>query len=253
MHNDREVSVYLDRTTAALWDAKDLQLEIAAMNALQQAGLYAGVLVSMESKNKLVTQLTESLAATAPDFTLFMASQGRTNVTYPINTNVITVANYEEDDEEEEDSAEKSSIPEAELTAYMANGTKTSMGLFPDYYYHTNPIVVASEIASLLDKTGGPDFLLLVPEDYACFENPVDGGDAMVKLCEELSYLDVAGPTVKSRLVVGACSEEQVDECLKVGVNKLILPHDDDDTEAFRLHLDWIRAIVEKQGKKIVA
>ncbi|KAL7510850.1 hypothetical protein ACHAXN_007756 [Cyclotella atomus] len=98
-------------------------------------------------------------------------------------------------------------------------GNRTSIGIFDEDCYSQDPIMVASEIANIIDTTGACSYALLSPDDS------VDPDD-LRSLCEELSYLDVPGPTVKSRLLVKAINEEQVEECLNMGINKFLLTDD---------------------------
>ena len=91
----------------------------------------------------------------------------------------------------------------------MSELQRTSIGLFAPKYFtgEVDPVLTASATANLMDNTGGGEFILLTPrvseKDDSC-------GDAMVQLCEELSYLDVEGPTIKSRLIVSAMDDDQV-------------------------------------------
>ena len=80
--------------------------------------------------------------------------------------------------------------------------------------------------------------MIVSPDD-----NSVDPDD-LRSLCEELSYLDVPGPTVKSRLVVKTMNEEQVEECLQMGISKFLLPDDGGDS------LDMIKNTVDSAGKE---
>ena len=66
----------------------------------------------------------------------------------------------------------------------------------------------------------------------------------MIQLCEELSYLDVEGATIKSRLLVSAMTDDQLEECLMMGISKYIVA---DETG-----LDMLRSIVEEQGKQLI-
>lgn len=96
---------------------------------------------------------------------------------------------------------------------------------------------MASGVAQLLDDTGGGKYLCVAGDD----------SDDIVELCEELSYLDVAGPTMKSRIIVDLPSkmeeealEEAVEEWLLMGINKFILEQE---------RLDWFGGAVRDQGK----
>ena len=119
---------------------------------------------------------------------------------------------------------------------------RTSIGLFDAAIYNEqDPVLVANGVASLIDDTGGGSYVLLCPND----DVDVDDEDDIVALCEEMSYLDVAGPTMKSRLVVSAVSDDQVEECLGIGVSKYVVG----DASA----LDRLQAVVEEQGKQLVS
>jgi hypothetical protein len=93
--------------------------------------------------------------------------------------------------------------------------------------------------------------------------------DDIVQLCEELAYLDVTGPTMKSRLIVdlthitgcmltndGSSSnysnsssggveeaEELVEECMRMGVNKMCVDE---------AHVEWLMEMVKERGKTCV-
>lgn len=117
--------------------------------------------------------------------------------------------------------------------------SRTSIGIFDEVCYRQDPILVAAEIANIIDTTGACHYVLLSPDDS------VDPDD-MRSLCEELSYLDVPGPTVKSRLLVNAMDEEQIEECLNMGINKFLLT-DDDGTR-----LRMLENVVGMVGKEFV-
>lgn len=120
---------------------------------------------------------------------------------------------------------------------------QTSIGLFAKKYFsgEVDPVLTASATASLMDNTGGGDYILLSPE---VFDSDDSCADAMVQLCEELSYLDVEGATIKSRLLVSAMTDDQLEECLMMGISKYIVA---DETG-----LDMLRSIVEEQGKQLI-
>ncbi|CAB9496494.1 expressed unknown protein [Seminavis robusta] len=100
-------------------------------------------------------------------------------------------------------------------------------------------MIMASGVAQTLDDTGGGDYVFVVGERGK-------HGNDILELCEELSYLDVPGPTMKSRLVVDISNntneecEEAVEECLLLGVNKFAIDED---------RLNWLGHFVQAQGK----
>ena len=154
-----------------------------------------------------------------------------------------------------DNSADSSSISENILASTSQHGTATSIGIFnPKYYTDEDPISVASQVATLIDATaeqgGSISKILLAPTPTV-----LDDADDMVRLCEELTYLDVPGPTIKSRLIVSSASlgddvDELIEECMNMGISKFILNHDAagnvNDT------LGMIRDVVEEQGKELV-
>lgn len=116
-------------------------------------------------------------------------------------------------------------------------GGRTSIGIFDAECYNKDPILVAAEIANIIDTTGGCSHVVLSPDDWV---EP----DDLRSLCEELSYLDVSGPTVKSRLVVQALNEEQTEECLNMGINKFLLADDEGES------LDMLTNMVSSADKE---
>ena len=123
----------------------------------------------------------------------------------------------------------------------IANGIKTSLWLRIDDDSLYNPIQLASQVATLIDSTGGLHILWVSP----CDNGESNQGEVVVKLCEELSYLDVSGPTIKSRLAVdlrNSDSESIAEECMSMGVNKFLI-----EKEQF----NGIRDLIEENGKEI--
>ena len=125
----------------------------------------------------------------------------------------------------------------------MSTAGQNSIGLFAPKYFtgEVDPVLTASATASLMDATGGGDLLLLSPKlseiDESC-------SDTMVQLCEELSYLDVEGPTIKSRLIVSAMGDDQVEECLMMGISKYFVGDE--------MGLNMLQTVAEEQGKQLI-
>ena len=148
---------------------------------------------------------------------------------------------------------------EREVTSFnslFANGNRTSIGIFhPKYYTDMDPISLASDVANLIDKTaneGSPGSISYIVLDPTTVQHSADTesygstilDDELVRVCEELSYLDVTGPAIKSRLVVPAHSQDHVEECLGIGISKYIV----DDAES----LEMLGGVVEEAGKELV-
>lgn len=126
---------------------------------------------------------------------------------------------------------------ESNIKEHVLEGTSTTISL--QHIINNNdeisPIALANKIATLLDNTGGGDYIWTA--------NTKDADD-MIQICEELMYLDVAGKTIKSRLMVDATNEEVVEETMFAGVNKFVIDND--------RQIDAIEEIVIDQGKTIL-
>ena len=125
------------------------------------------------------------------------------------------------------------------LKAFVENGIMTTISIRETVYGEKEPISVANQIAQLIDLTGGVDFLLV------CAAGSSDNVDAddVVRLCEELVYLDVAGATIKSRMVVDSSDPEIVEETMFSGVNKFVIEHEG--------QVPIVEEIAKEQGKAI--
>ena len=126
------------------------------------------------------------------------------------------------------------------LNEHVQEGTSTTISL--QHILNNNeisPIALANKIATLLDNAGGGRG----GGDYIWTANTKNADD-MIQICEELMYLDVAGKTIKSRLMVDATNEEVVEETMFAGVNKFVIDND--------RQIDAIKEIVIDQGKTIL-
>ena len=130
-----------------------------------------------------------------------------------------------------------------------------------------DPISVSASIANIIDCTSVSDenknetapyisnILIAPPSDTNDNTTINCNADNLVRLCEELSYLDVPGPTIKSRLIVSTLNNEEViEECLQIGINKYILDISDDDMNDNELddRLRCLRKVVEEEGKELI-
>lgn len=112
--------------------------------------------------------------------------------------------------------------------SHLFHGSSRRTSIFisdPNYYRYRDPISVASGVANLMDTAAASERSLIsyILLDPPMAEDPQYCQDEMVRLCEELSYLDVTGPTVKSRLIVSAQHRNSIEECLHIGVSKFIV------------------------------
>lgn len=226
LHDENEISTYL-HLDGDKWLVTDgIRKKVESLLEAREVGFVGVRLRGHIDKQAL---LMEQLSEFAPGFTLFYGSHRVQKVPYPDNVNLL----FEY----------KDSFIQQHLSAHVANGSKTSIGLFEPTYYARDPILVANGVASLMDKTGGGDFVWLTPNKPVDENEKEVDDDEMIRLCEELSYLDVPGSTMKSRLVVEAKTEDQVEECLNMGLNKFVLHSPG--------RVEWLRGIVEEQGKNL--
>jgi hypothetical protein len=137
--------------------------------------------------------------------------------------------------------------------AILADASGTSIGIFdPKYYIDRDPISVASDVANIIDiaasdgsRGSSIPYIVLDPADPDAVGHVANiRDDEYVRLCEEISYLDVAGPTMKSRLVVSATNTDQIGECLDIGISKYIV----DGVEC----LEMLRDVVDEAGKELI-
>ena len=68
--------------------------------------------------------------------------------------------------------------------------------------------------------------------------------DTMIQICEELIYLDVAGATIKSRLLVDSLSEDIVEDTMFAGVNSYVIDNEE--------QVEMVENVAQEQGKSIL-
>ena len=241
VHDENEVSIficdpslfsrYTDGTAAERWleRLKRMQTDYVGM-----AGVVLDSADSGASYCKHLLELSESLVSSSArnHLTLFATSQNMVDARPPFPKNVNLMFDYQ--DETKDDL-------ETRLSVQVSHDIRTSIRLTDSANYQGDSVLVASDIASIMDATGGGDLIWLTPAT----DNDNASEDDIVELCEELAYLDVTGPTIKSRLVVAAVTEDQVEECLFMGVNKFAIPGVDGTSQEY----EWLGNIVKNQGK----
>ena len=128
-----------------------------------------------------------------------------------------------------------------ELRDYKQQGIRTTITLDDSDASSDEPFEVANRIATLMDESGGGDFIFV--------SSPDGDDDDTLRLCEELSYLDVPGPIMKSRLMLDCpaetTSEDLVDEVMSLGVNKFVV-YKESQVQ------DCIQEVALEQGKQMV-
>uniref|UniRef100_A0A7S2EM21 Uncharacterized protein n=1 Tax=Ditylum brightwellii TaxID=49249 RepID=A0A7S2EM21_9STRA len=123
------------------------------------------------------------------------------------------------------------------LKPLVAAGSKTTLLLHEAFYRNQELMHVAGQVARLIDETGGGDTFLITASDK------IDADD-VIQLCEELMYLDVAGPTIKSRIILNSTNEELIDELMLLGVSKFALDEEED--------ISMLEDISKWQGKSLL-
>jgi len=141
-----------------------------------------------------------------------------------------------------------------DLARLAATGAGTTIALRPSAVCDGDPVMVAAAAATLIDSTGGGDYIWIGADPHGGGADAdimrrratvVDVDDA-IRLIEELSYLDVVGPTMKSRLIVDvglageAGGEELVEECVGMGVANFSVERD---------RIRWLADIAKRHGK----
>jgi len=150
----------------------------------------------------------------------------------------------------------------------MATKRDLSIGIFnSNIIMNEDPISVSASIANIIDCTSSAlesnaesqpyisNILIAPPSDTNDNTTTIDCfPDNLVRLCEELSYLDVPGPTIKSRLIVSTLNnnEEVIEDCLQIGINKYILDISDNDMNDLEDRLRGLRKVIEEEGKELI-
>jgi hypothetical protein len=122
----------------------------------------------------------------------------------------------------------------------------TSLFISSHTISNLDPISLSNSVASLLDKYPGSCNTIWI--DTTVGDDNDDSKSLSV--IEELIYLDVAGPTIKSRLIVETFNEDLLEDIMFAGVNKFVVRGggDLDDKD-----IERIQTIAADQGKSIVA
>ncbi|KAL3904419.1 MAG: hypothetical protein SGILL_010078 [Bacillariaceae sp.] len=127
---------------------------------------------------------------------------------------------------------------QTKLESLVTEGMHTTLAITEnDCMNDVDAITLANNIATMIDTVGGCDFLWLSSKD--------DGSaDKAVEVCEELVYLDVAGPTIKSRLLIDSLNDDVLEDSMFAGVNKFVVDSESD--------IAVIQEVASSQGKSIV-
>lgn len=234
VHNEKQITVYLNVSNVptssnsfipAQFYKEDSSSEIPErLWALAQGGI-SGLWLPPVQFPRDIRNLHTLNNIAPPGFRFF------TSITSPLSQPLENVNTIHEFDFNSDISDLKEN-----LRKHVDNGSRTALRLGKEVCGHSDYMAVASQLATVIDSTGGANYLLLTPPDH------VDEED-VVELCEELIYLDVAGPTIQSRIVIESSREGVIDETMLAGINKYIV---DDDSV-----VDTISDIARAQGKQL--
>ncbi|KAG7359193.1 hypothetical protein IV203_015782 [Nitzschia inconspicua] len=124
------------------------------------------------------------------------------------------------------------------LEKAVQNGSHTTLHMQEGTYSDKDAITLANNVASMIDTIGGCcDFLWL-----SCSQT--QHAEKLVEVCEELIYLDVAGPTIKSRILMDVVNVDVVEDVMFAGVNKFVVQDEN--------QIDMVKATAASQGKQII-
>lgn len=235
MHNEMQISIFLNKSTeetspSSFIPAQLYKEDVSSdmpdkLKALAKQGIHGVLLPPAQFPRDLRNIQTLSDIAPSPTFKYFVSSASPLPKTLP---NVNLVLDFIKDDD---------TLTET-LAPLVQAGMSTTLRLGDDICVDPEPLSVASQVAALIDGTGGGNLLWLVP--------PLSGADAydVVQVCEELMYLDVAGPTIKSRIIMDTLNEEMLEETMMLGINKFVVKEESE--------IDVIADMAKWQGKELV-
>lgn len=131
-----------------------------------------------------------------------------------------------------------------DMQKHVANNVNTTLSIRVDDKT-LDPMTIAVNVATTIDNVGGGcDFVWL----RNCGSSPLSTNVDYVFMClfEELSYLDLTGSIMKSRLMIDASLNnlDIVEEAMNLGANKFVIDNDN--------VVDKIEAIAHSQGKTIL-
>mmetsp|Transcript_22664 Transcript_22664/g.28979 ORF Transcript_22664/g.28979 Transcript_22664/m.28979 type:complete len:147 (+) Transcript_22664:403-843(+) len=131
------------------------------------------------------------------------------------------------------------------LSTFVSQNVHTTLSITADTFQKVEPITLANNVASMIDTHGGCHHLHLSSSSSS--SSKVEVADTMVQVCEELIYLDVAGATIKSRLIVDHVVEEDslLEDVLFAGVNKFVVQDEEEE-------VGLVEEVVEGLGKSLL-
>ena len=239
VHNETEIKLMLDvrnyETSFVAHNLSKDRLEAEELDqklvALQQKGIHGAILPQTKFPRDVRNLHTLSMIC-PPNFCVVLNS-GESNK----ESNLVDGSMHK---------AKKVSKHFSRVLNY-GEGLETILQSCIDKKFHTTlsldvgetkepPIALANTVASKIDAHGGCDYIWISTNE--------NGTDLMVQIAEELMYLDVAGATVKSRLMVDAVNEDVVEDTLFAGVNKYVISDEN--------QIEMVESLADDQGKALL-
>jgi hypothetical protein len=252
IHNEKEITLIINKSeeptstssfVPAHFYKEDASSDVPdKLQALQTQGIH-GVILPPSKFPRDLRNLQTLSAIAPPNFTFFSSpvSKPPTPATTSSSSSSLSMvlefaAGMKNDDDDDDDELYNA------MKQHVSNGMSTTLAIRESVYSGSGlgaPINIASQIAKLIDRTGGGNFFWLSTSSSEAVDV-----EEMMELCEELMYLDVVGSTIKSRLVIESLNEEIIEETMMAGVNKYVI----DDEE----QVDVVEEIAKWQGKTIL-
>jgi len=196
----------------------------------------------------------QTLSAIAPPDFFFFCFGKRKNDS--ASTNLSRILYYENSCTKNGDNDIQEDHFQNSLQSSVEKGLHTTLSITEDVYIDANeviiePVTLANNVASIIDAKGGCDFIWVSSKtkEGTSTTSSSDSSseivaDAMVQICEELIYLDVAGATIKSRLLVDTLNEDILEDTMFAGVNKYVIENEN--------QVQMVEAVATEQGKSLI-
>jgi hypothetical protein len=269
VHNEQEIKLFLNLAVSSkpeiviphqLYQSKDYQayeIKDRLENLISQRGIHGLILPPLQFPRD-GRNLTTLTTLTPPGFLILyyhtdeMAPSQQQQLLHHHETK------YNNNNNSLCNSSRVLSLHQSDLLEWLQKRAQdrlhTTLWIQQDHYQNIEAISLANHVASVMDSfssggdsnssgTGGGC-------DYIWLSGNQDDSDKVVQVCEELIYLDVAGPTIKSRMMVEVWKDDDdnddddiVEDVMLAGVNKFVI-HDVSQVEQ-------IETMATEQGKRI--
>lgn len=238
VHNEQEIRVFLNVSHRngdkeafvphQLYKRSDEAYEVEdKLKDLAKNGIHGVILPKFQFPRD--ARNLAALASIAPPnfFLLYSQEESQAPKSNEIKESISTILSLGDDDD-----------LQSKLERHVKEGMHTTLSVTEaDYMSDIEAITLANNIATMIDTVGGCDFLWLSSKEDSA-------ADKAVEVCEELVYLDVAGPTIKSRLLIESLNDDVLEDSMFAGVNKFIVDNESD--------VEAIEEVASSQGKSLV-